>query len=83
MHPGPTIVIGDFNVDFTIPNDLSNFLKNEELTQIVDQPTHTEGGKIDHCYVSDQLKDTISVDYIFRYYTDHLAICVSFSNKKE
>ena len=77
MTPGPIIVIGDFNYDASDANSLSRFLHSQGLIQIVNRPTHIEGGIIDHCYVKADWKNAIGVDYIFPYYTDHAAICIS------
>ena len=52
------------NIQYTTNNVLSNFMKSEGLIQIVDMPTHKEGGRIDHCYVTSELKKTISIDLI-------------------
>ena len=79
--PGSKVIIGDFNFEFTDTNVLTSFLKRNSLTQIVNRPTHTEGGRIDHCYLSHDLKNNYSADYQFRYYSDHLAICLSFHDK--
>ena len=76
---GPKVVIGDVNFDFTSVNVLSNFLFSLGLTQIVNQPTHIDGNMIDHCYVSDVLKDNTQIEYNFPYYTDHVALCLSFN----
>ena len=49
-----TIVGGDFNLCFYEKN-LNPFPKHMSslgFKQIVDEPTHIEGGLIDHCYVS-------------------------------
>ena len=78
MNKGPKIVVGDFNYESTKSNILSQFLHSQGLIQIVNRPTHTEGGIIDHCYVNTEWKNKIEVDYIFPYYTDHSGFCISF-----
>ena len=78
ITPGPLIVIGDFNVESNVDNSLSKFLSAQGLIQIVKRPTHIQGGKIDHCYVLREWKDDFKIDYIFPYYTDHIALCMSF-----
>lgn len=77
MKTGPRIIIGDFNFESSNINVLSKFLKSKGLIQIVNRPTHIEGGIIDHCYVEKNMKNTIVADYIFSYYTDHTSICLS------
>ena len=81
MKPGPMIVIGDFNFEATKENALSKFLCFQGLTQIVNRPTHIEGGIIDHCYVKSEWKESIKVDYIFPHFSDHIAICLSLPIK--
>ena len=77
MKTGPKIVIGDFNFESTKSNVLSKFLNSKGLIQIVNRPTHIEGGIIDHCYVPKNMKDTLVIDYFFTYYTDHISLCLS------
>ena len=70
-----TIIMGDFNIDFNgdakssyILQDLLNF----GLCQIIREPTHIEGGLIDHCYVSrNTLVQRLEVTQKSVYYTDH------------
>ena len=76
--PGSLFVIGDFNYESSTKNTLSKFLTSQGLTQIVKRPTHVDGGKIDHCYVMNEWKNTVNIEYIFPYFTDHVAICVKF-----
>ena len=77
MTKGPKIIIGDFNYESTKSNILSKFLHSQGLIQIVNRPTHTEGGIIDHCYVNSEWKNQIEIDYIFPYYSDHCGFCIS------
>ena len=81
MIPGPMLVIGDFNFEAGEVNSLSNFLYSQGLIQVVKRPTHVEGGIIDHCYVNADWKHSIKIDYIFPYYTDHAAICLSLPSE--
>ena len=81
MIPGPMLVIGDFNFEAGEVNSLSNFLYSQGLIQVVKRPTHVEGGIIDHCYVNADWKYSIKIDYIFPYYTDHAAICLSLPSE--
>ena len=74
-RPMQTIIMGDFNIDFNgdakssyILQDLLNF----GLCQIIREPTHIEGGLIDHCYVSrNTLVQRLEVTQKSVYYTDH------------
>ena len=75
---GPVIVIGDLNYETSEENSLSKYLYSEGLVQIVKRPTHIDGGIIDHCYISKKWKTRIEVDYFFRHYSDHVAICLTF-----
>ena len=81
MSPGPKIVIGDFNFDVSKTNVLSKYLNALGLTQIVNRPTHIEGGIIDHVYIMKNMKDIIEVNYMFPYYTDHISICLSITSQ--
>ena len=81
MVSGPKIVIGDFNYEACEDNLLSHFLASKGLKQTTNRPTHLGGGMIDLCYISSELKNSIQIDYLFPYYTDHLAICLTFSPK--
>ena len=81
MMPGPIVVIGDFNYEAGEVNTLSRFFSSKGLIQIVNRPTHVEGGIIDHCYVNADWKYSIKIDYIFPYYTDHAAICLSLPSE--
>ena len=82
MIPGPKIVIGDFNYESTKHNALTLFLNSKGLIQIVNRPTHIEGGIIDHCYVEKNMMNAIKIDYIYPYYSDHISICLSISQHK-
>lgn len=73
-----TIVVGDFNFDRNETNDLSNFLKKKEFTQLVNWPTHRGGRTIDHCYVSKNSR--VQVVRHSPYYSDHDAVCNQFKH---
>ena len=79
MVPGPKIVIGDFNIEACEDNVLSHFLVSSGLHQTTNRPTHLGGGMIDLCFISSELKKCVQIDYLFTYYTDHSAICLTFS----
>ena len=79
MKSGPKLVIGDFNIEASQINVLSKFLVSLGLKQIVKRPTHIAGGIIDHCYISSHMQNSVKIDYFFPYYTDHLALCLTFT----
>ena len=70
-----TIILGDFNIDMygnekscSIMQELSKF----GFIQIIDEPTHIEGGVIDHCHVSgNSLIQRLELSQKSVYYTDH------------
>ena len=70
-----TIIIGDFDIDLN-DKEKSNFilqaLSNFGFCQIISEPTHIEGGLIDHCYVSgNTLVQRLKLSKKSVYYTDH------------
>ena len=71
-------ILGDFNFQSNSKNDLTSFFKELSLINLIEGPTHKEGGSIDHVYVPLALKDSILTDTSFKYYTDHAAIFVKF-----
>ena len=71
------IVVGDFNDNF-LQDPKSKFIEHmlaEKLSQLVDTPTHVEGGLLDHVYVKGPRME-LNVNVNFRYYSDHAAITV-------
>ena len=71
-----TIITGDFNFDKKEVNAMTVFLKAKMFTQVVTWPTHSQGRTIDHCYVSDNTK--VSLTRHSPYYSDHSALCIEF-----
>merc|ERR1712168_408955 len=70
------ITVGDFNENF-LQNPKPKFIEHmnrQGLLQLVETPTHIEGGLLDHVYVKDARRFKTAV--YFRYYTDHAAIAV-------
>ena len=47
-------VIGDVNIDYIDDEDheMIQFLKGHGFTQLIQKPTHVQGGLIDHIYVN-------------------------------
>ena len=58
------------------PNELVSFMENKEYSQVVTEPTHIRGGLIDHIYLSNAFRRSISFHVILQsvYYSDHDAI---------
>ena len=75
------IIGGDFNLDFRKQsnNIILKQLKNMNFMQMIDYPTHMQGGIIDHLYIycpkthNDVL---IESDLISPFYSDHFGICI-------
>ena len=73
----PTIIIGDFNVNFLDEKtkSTSSFLKKQSLVKLVNVPTHIEGSCLDQALVRDQQKmNTYHTQLTSKYYTDHKAL---------
>ena len=76
-----TRISGDFNICLKkAPNNsLTKQLKHLDFDQLIQQPTHIEGGLIDHIYFRDNTK-IFKTPHILRYspyYSDHDALCVT------
>ena len=69
----PIIITGDFNFDRRTTNALTDFLKTKELIQLVNWPTHKEGGSLDHVYA---FKNSALVTRHVPYYSDHEGLCI-------
>ena len=81
----PTIITGDLNVCLNKePRNLfSTVLMDLGFHQLVKDPTHVRGGRIDHAYARDP-ESQLSNLYLTRqspYYSDHDSLCVSFITK--
>ena len=82
-----TIISGDFNICLEKdPNNLiSRYLTDEGFIQMVTEPTHIDGGLIDHFY----LRNTpvaIQSYHILRhstYVSDHDALCVTLTKTEQ
>ena len=78
------IIVGDFNDNF-LKEPKSNFVQQmiaQKLTQLVETPTHAEGGLLDHVYVTNT-KWQLNTEVNFRYYSDHAAITIMKANDDE
>ena len=67
------LLIGDFNFEKNVSNDLTKMFQERNLYQIINIPTHDSQNPrtLDHVYMSDNL-DKIIVNSMFRNYTDHI-----------
>ena len=47
------IILGDFNLRYTNnnPHMIIQYLRNNNFRQLVDTPTHSRGGLLDHFYI--------------------------------
>ena len=69
-----TLILGDFNVNALCQdqNYIMRELETWNFKQLVQNPTHIQGGVIDHCYLSNNLPiGSISLSQKSVYYTDH------------
>ena len=74
-------VIGDFNFYPNKINTLTTYFEQIGLKQIVNEPTHTRGNTIDHCYVPECLVKGTKIKFQFTYYSDHASFAIQFPDK--
>ena len=74
------LVIGDFNFDAGESNEVSRYLEQCNLTQVVKGPTQKEGRTIDQFYVPTELKECFEIKVQFKYYSDHAGLQIKFKN---
>ena len=67
------LLIGDFNFEKNVSNDLTKMFQERNLYQCITIPTHDSQNPrtLDHVYMSDNLNKII-VNSMFRNYTDHI-----------
>ena len=74
------IVVGDMNWDyFGQDNSIKRFFKQNDFLQLVNNPTHEQGGLLDHAYVKGYHPGAITVCQKARYYSDHDAIFIKIN----
>ena len=78
-----TLILGDFNSNAVCLN--KNFilseLENWNFKQLVQNPTHVQGGVIDHCYITNTFPiGSVLVSQKPVYYTDHDIITVTIKH---
>ena len=73
------IVGGDLNVCYLKDrnNPLTNFLESVGFIQMVDRPSHLEGGLLDHLYFRQTEEYTAYIETFAKYYSDHDATCAT------
>ena len=75
-----TIIVGDFNIDYTsnsrIANDLKKMMRYYRFSNLIKEPTHRSGSSIDHFYTNVTCKHT-NIDISGCYYSDHFRITAS------
>ena len=81
-----TLVIGDMNIcnKKNPKNTLKKYLEEKNFREVIKKSTHSEGNHIDHAYVMNVgnfVKDP-DVKIIPKYYSDHDAICITWSKKQ-
>ena len=73
----PTVILGDFNENFSESSTICKTLKSMDFRQLIEDPTHDKGNTIDHVYVNE--KFTMK-DFFFEknaaYYSDHDIISI-------
>ena len=71
-------IVGDFNINFiNSSHHIVRWIQNQGFIQLVQSPTHEEGGIIDHVYVNSQLSNTVILHW--PYYSDHAGLCIQNS----
>ena len=70
------IVIGDFNFNASEANILTKYLQNQNLVQIVQEPTHIAGRILDQCYISRDIEEKLRLTIQSPYFTDHNSLCI-------
>ena len=80
------IISGDFNLNFRTEsgNLIINELLKMHFIQMIEEPTHTQGGIIDHLYIRGPAAYSdvrIESDLIAPFYTDHFGITITIYKK--
>ena len=72
----PCFIVGDFNIDFLKePNDpVITKILSCGFKQMVNGPTHIEGGLLDHVYMKGKPPFDLQVHTDFTFFSDHAAI---------
>ena len=73
------MIVGDFNFVPQEKNVMTRFLETADLIQMISEPTHDMGKTLDHLYISSILKEKISCNVAFKYFSDHAALEIQLS----
>merc|ERR1712055_603037 len=73
----PCYIVGDFNINFDEKklDPVITKICSNGFAQIVNLPTHIDGGILDHAYIRKPTFD-IETEISFPFYTDHAAILI-------
>ena len=67
-----TLIFGDFNLRSDELSVLSREMTDFGFSQLVKEPTHNQGGIIDHCYTSKNVSpNNVELSQKAVYYSDH------------
>ena len=80
------LIAGDFNICYmkNKTNKISKMLENEGFQQLVQHPTHIQGGHIDHVYWRGGERigsKTATLERYSPYYSDHDASLITLEGK--
>ena len=68
-------IVGDFNIDhLSNSHEIPAWISNHGFSQLVNTPTHEEGGLLDHVYVKSLVNHRVHLHW--PYYSDHAALCI-------
>ena len=80
-HASDIIVVGDMNWDyFGQDNAIKRFFQQNDFVQLIANPTHEQGGLLDHVYMrGGDSEKKVTVYQKARYYSDHDAILIKIN----
>ena len=68
-------IVGDFNIDhLSSSHEIPVWVSNHGFCQLVNTPTHEEGGLLDHVYIKSLVNHKVHLHW--PYYSDHAALCI-------
>ena len=82
-EPKQTLIFGDFNFNAVCPNQnyILRELESWNFKQLIQNPTHVQGGVIDHCYITNTIPAaSVMMSQKPVYYTDHDIIKVTIKH---
>ena len=75
-------LLGDFNFDANNNNDLVDYMRSLNMSQIVKRATHLEGHILDQVYIPEEIVKSTSIKLQHNYYSDHDGISLSFKTSR-